>query len=169
MSRTFQVILALGVGAAVSLGGQAPTSPTPQTPTFRVEVNYVEIDARATDAQGRFVDDLNQNEFQVVEDGSPQTISVFTRVRLPLERQDPPLFKGAPIEPDVQSNLHEFNGRVFTTSVTVDKYRIVDGVVIPERYSQRFDLGQFIVYADFKSKDILVNTELANDVFTSAN
>jgi len=64
---------------------------------------------------------------------------------------------------------YEFNGRVFTTSVTVDKYRIVDGVVIPERYSQRFDLGQFIVYADFKSKDILVNTELANDVFTSAN
>jgi VWFA-related protein len=113
MSRTFQVILALGVGAAVSPAGQAPTSPTPQTPTFRVEVNYVEIDARATDAQGRFVDDLNQNEFQVVEDGSPQTISVFTRVRLPLERQDPPLFKGAPIEPDVQSNLHEFNGRVF--------------------------------------------------------
>jgi len=113
MSRTFQVILALGVGAAVSLGGQAPTSPTPQTPTFRVEVNYVEIDARTTDAQGKFVDDLNQNEFQVVEDGSPQTISVFTRVRLPLERQDPPLFKGAPIEPDVQSNLHEFNGRVF--------------------------------------------------------
>lgn len=113
MSRTFQVFLAVAACAAVSVAAQAPPSQAPQTPTFRVEVNYVEIDAHAVDAQGRFVDDLNQGEFQVVEDGTPQTISVFTRVRLPLERQDPPLFKGTPIEPDVQSNLREFNGRVF--------------------------------------------------------
>ena len=64
---------------------------------------------------------------------------------------------------------YEFNGRTFTTSVVVDKYRTVDGIVIPERYSQRFDLGQLVVYGDFKSKDILVNTELAEDVFRSAN
>ncbi len=92
--------------------GQAPSS-SAQTPTFRVEVNYVEIDARVTDAQGKFVDDLEQNEFQILEEGTPQTIRVFTRVKLPLERQDPPLFKGTPIEPDVQSNQQEFNGRVF--------------------------------------------------------
>lgn len=113
MSRTFQVFLALAAGAAVSLAAQAPSPQPPQTPTFRVEVNYVEIDAHAVDAQGKFVDDLNQGEFQVLEDGTPQTISVFTRVKLPLERQDPPLFKGTPIDPDVQSNLREFNGRVF--------------------------------------------------------
>jgi hypothetical protein len=63
---------------------------------------------------------------------------------------------------------YDFNGRIFTTSVEIEKYRSVDGVVVPERYSQRFDLGQLgVIYADFKSKDILVNTELANDVFTS--
>lgn len=63
---------------------------------------------------------------------------------------------------------YEFNGRSFTTSVEIDKYRVVDGVVIPEKYSQRFELGQLgVIYADFKSKDILVNTELADDVFTS--
>ncbi len=113
MSRTFQVFIVLVLAAAMSLAAQAPQPPAQQTPTFRVEVNYVEIDARTVDAQGRFVDDLNQNEFQIVEDGTPQTISVFTRVKLPLERQDPPLFKGTPIEPDVQNNLREFNGRVF--------------------------------------------------------
>ena len=113
MSRMCQVFIVFMAGAVISLTAQSPQPPGPQTPTFRVEVNYVEIDARAMDAQGKFVDDLGQGEFQIVEDGTPQTISVFTRVKLPLERQDPPLFKGAPIEPDVQNNLQEFNGRVF--------------------------------------------------------
>ena len=98
--------------AGVSLSGQAPQSP-PQTPTFRVEVNYVEIDARVVDGQGNFVADLRENDFQILEDGAPQAIKVFTRVNLPVERQDPLLFKTAPIEPDVRSNREEFNGRVF--------------------------------------------------------
>ena len=38
---------------------------------------------------------------------------MFTRVNLPVERQDAPLFKTAPIDPDVASNREEFNGRVF--------------------------------------------------------
>ncbi len=113
MSRMYQVFIAFMASAVISLTAQSPQPPGQQTPTFRVEVNYVEIDARAMDAQGKFVDDLGQGEFQIVEDGIPQTISVFTRVKVPIERQDPPLFKGTPIEPDVQSNLQEFNGRVF--------------------------------------------------------
>jgi hypothetical protein len=63
--------------------------------------------------------------------------------------------------------MYEFSGRMFTTSVEIGKYRDVQGVIIPEKYSQRFDLGQLVVYGDFKSKDILINTELAPDVFTN--
>jgi VWFA-related protein len=106
------MLRALGIGIAVAVlaGQQAPQTPPP---TFKVEINYVEIDARVTDQQGNFVRDLTQQDFQVVEDGRPQTITAFTRVDLPVERHDPPLFKTAPIEPDVQSNLEEFTGRVF--------------------------------------------------------
>ena len=64
---------------------------------------------------------------------------------------------------------YDFNGRSFTTSVVVDKYRTVEGVIIPEKYSQRFDLGGLVVYSDFKAKDILINSELAEDVFKSVN
>ena len=63
--------------------------------------------------------------------------------------------------------MYEFSGRMFTTSVEVGKYREVAGVWVPEKYSQRFDLGQLTVYGEFKTKDILINTELAPDVFTS--
>jgi hypothetical protein len=63
--------------------------------------------------------------------------------------------------------MYEFNGRTLTTSVEIDKYRDVEGVIVPEKYSQRFDLGQLVVYGNFKSKDILLNQELAADVFTN--
>ncbi len=110
-------VLAIFIGlAALALHGQAqpPSSGTAQPPpTFKVEVNYVEIDARVTDSQGAAVADLAGDDFQVLEDGVPQTLAVFSRIDLPVERQDPPLFKNVPIEPDVQSNLGEFNGRVF--------------------------------------------------------
>lgn len=61
---------------------------------------------------------------------------------------------------------YDINGRSVTTSVAIDKYRTIDGVVIPEKYVQRFDLGQMTIYAEFKAKEVLVNSELAADVFT---
>lgn len=83
-----------------------------QPPTFRVEVNYVEIDATVTDAQGNFVRGLTKDDFELVEEGEPQTISAFTMVDLPAARPDPPLFRGAVVEPDVRTNIGEFDGRV---------------------------------------------------------
>ena len=109
----FQILLIVAGLAILPPARQAPQPPAQTPPTFRVDVNYVEIDARAADAQGNFVSDLTENDFQILEDGARQTIKVFTRVNLPVERQDGPLFKTAPIDPDVASNREEFNGRVF--------------------------------------------------------
>jgi hypothetical protein len=61
---------------------------------------------------------------------------------------------------------YEIAGRTVTTSVEVDKYRIVDGIAVPERYAQRFDTEQMTVYATFKAREILVNSKLDDDVFS---
>lgn len=61
---------------------------------------------------------------------------------------------------------YEFNGRTITTSVAIDKMRDVAGIIVPERYAQRFDLGQLTIYSDFKAKEILVDSEVADDVFS---
>ena len=63
-------------------------------------------------------------------------------------------------------STYDINGRTVTTSVEVDKLRIVDGISVPEKYVQRFDTEQITIYADFKTKEILVNNEVADDVFT---
>jgi VWFA-related protein len=94
---------------------QAPPRPPADQPpiTFKVEVNYVEIDAVVTDKQGNFVRNLTKDDFQVFEQGKPQTISNFSLVDIPVEKFDPPLFRSKPVEPDVRSNRKEFDGRVF--------------------------------------------------------
>jgi VWFA-related protein len=75
-------------------------------------VNYVEVDARVTDANGKAVSDLTAADFEVLEDGKPQKISTFSLVNIPIERAERPLFAAGPIEPDVQSNARA-NGRVY--------------------------------------------------------
>ena len=113
----WSLLFAAALGAAL-LGSQAAPPPRAQADrqmplTFRVEINYVEVDAIVVDKRGEFVADLQQADFQVLEDGKPQAIRSFGLVRIPLERPEAPLFVKQPIEPDVQSNIRPFDGRVY--------------------------------------------------------
>src|SRR4051794_40026842 len=100
--------VALAVAAVVALlvsgvaAQQAPNAPV----VFRAAVNYVELDATVTDVRGNTVADLQQADFEVLEDGKPQAIATFARVDLPVQRADQPLVTptAAPIEPDVRTN-----------------------------------------------------------------
>jgi VWFA-related protein len=119
MRRTLPGVFTVAALASVTLAGQGGGAQAPaaeaQQPavTFRAEVNYVEVDARVIDAQGRFVPNLAQHDFQVLEDGQPQKVSVFSLVNIPVEREQRPLFASRPIEPDVQTNVSAVSGRVY--------------------------------------------------------
>lgn len=63
-------------------------------------------------------------------------------------------------------STYQMSGRTITTSVEIDKMKIIDGITVPERYVQRFDMERIIVYADFKAKEILINSAVADDVFS---
>jgi hypothetical protein len=60
---------------------------------------------------------------------------------------------------------YDVSGRKVTTSVEIDKLRNVDGVLVPERYVQRFDTDQITFYANFKAKEILVNSPVEDGIF----
>jgi VWFA-related protein len=117
MRYTFSTTLLALAGLSIVAVAQQPAPPRPdaQSPavTFRVEVNYVEIDAIVTDAQGNFARNLTKEDFQVTEDGHPQTLSIFTPVDIPIEHADPPLFAKNAIVPDVATNRTPFEGRIF--------------------------------------------------------
>jgi VWFA-related protein len=109
----------IGLAAAVSLpSAQAPQPPRQegsarQAPTFQVSVNYVDVDVNVIDAAGNFVRGLTRDDFQVFEDGKPQSIDTFSYVEIPIERQPRFLVAGRPVSSDVRSNREAAAGRVY--------------------------------------------------------
>jgi len=106
----------LVASSAALLQGQGQSQPQqPQQPqiTFRAEINYVEVDARVLDRDGKFISGLKAEDFQVFEDGKPQKIAAFSMVNIPLERAERPLFASKPIDRDVRTNLEGADGRIY--------------------------------------------------------
>ncbi len=56
-------------------------------------------------------------------------------------------------------------GRAVKTAVEIDKFEEYDGIVIPSKFAQRFDVSGMTVYGVFKSKKIAVNGEVSNEMF----
>jgi VWFA-related protein len=118
LAATFWVGVPAAARQGATSSGQAAAQaaqPDRQFPplTFKVEVNYVEVDAVVTDQQGRFVSGLQRGDFQVLEDGKPQSVATFGLVNVPVEYAEAPLFVKQPIEPDVRTNVKPFDGRIY--------------------------------------------------------
>jgi VWFA-related protein len=91
---TVAVLLLLGVAMAGEQraagqppGEQAATAQQPaeqppaEQPTFRTGINFVRVDAIVTDRQGKPIADLGESDFEVFENGTPQTIETFRFVQ----------------------------------------------------------------------------------------
>lgn len=97
---------------------QQPAPPVPQQPapppvSYDVDVTLVEVDAVVTNQEGRVLKDLRADEFQVLEDGAPQTIDRVSFVEIPIQRGQR-LRSDAPASAtDVQTNLQRFDGRLY--------------------------------------------------------
>ena len=75
--------LALGAVALTAAQSGSPAQP-PQDqrpPTFRTEANYVRVDAYPT-RNGQPVQDLTADDFEILEDGKPQSIQQFEHVNV---------------------------------------------------------------------------------------
>jgi VWFA-related protein len=70
------LVAAAGACAVSALTQAAQDQPRP---TFRTEANYIRVDVYPT-KDGRPVGDLTKDDFEVIEDRTPQTIAQFERV-----------------------------------------------------------------------------------------
>jgi VWFA-related protein len=59
-------------------------------PTFRAEVRFIEVDAVIRDKDGNFVADLTKDDFELLEDGTPQEIAMVSVLNLPVDRSGRP-------------------------------------------------------------------------------
>ena len=86
MHRRFFAPLALALAAAVTAAAQSGGTAKPsqdkdpqQPPTFRTEANFVRVDVYPTQA-GKPVLGLLAQDFEVLEDGKPQSIQTFEHI-----------------------------------------------------------------------------------------
>jgi len=68
-------LLTIAVGAMLSRA----SATAQQTPTFSADVKVVNVFATVRDKQGKLVRDLDKEDFEIREDGKPQTIRYFAR------------------------------------------------------------------------------------------
>jgi VWFA-related protein len=83
--RRFQSLavgLGLLAGATILRGQTEPINR--QTPQFRTQIDVVNVTATVFDADGRFVPDLDRDDFHIYEDGKPQALTYFSADRVPV-------------------------------------------------------------------------------------
>jgi VWFA-related protein len=132
--------LSLGVflaGASAALLAQSTTPPQDQPrPTFRAEANYVRVDMYAM-RDNVPVEDLNQEEIEILEDGVPQKMATYEHVHVrPAGPQD------TRVEPNTveqsRQALQDPRARVFV--IFLDTYHVqVEG-----GHNMRIPLVQFL-------------------------
>ena len=83
-------VVAVAAIAALAAQQAPPTPPDQPAVTFKVAINYVEVDASVFDRDGQFVPNLKKEDFEVLEDGVRQEVTAFTQVNIPIERPEPP-------------------------------------------------------------------------------
>ena len=77
--RFVRATLSLIVASAIAVALVTRARPVAaQQPTFQTTVNFVDVDVTVADAQGHFVSGLTADDFEVFEDGKPQTIQTFS-------------------------------------------------------------------------------------------
>jgi VWFA-related protein len=135
-----------------NVGGQAPAAGAqnpqgPPTVTFQVEVNYVDVDAIVTDEQGNFVTGLTRDDFEVLEDGKPQKIDMFSYVEIPVDKAERFRFLDRPVPADVRSNRQPFTGRLYV--IVLD-----DLDISPMRTSQTRKFARQFIEQYFGANDM---------------
>jgi VWFA-related protein len=133
--------------------GQFPPPRDPRQapqPTFRVQVELVQVDVIATDAQGRPVDDLQKADFEVLEDGKPQQVATFERVNIPIAAAPDRAATFGLTSPDVRTNSSD-TGRVYLfvlddmhTRMDKSSYARAAAQKFVERYLEPGDLAAVV-------------------------
>ena len=94
--------LSVGVLAALPLGLPLQQQPA-DSPVFRGSVQSIEVDVRVTDRNGAVVRGLTRDDFTLLEDGKPQSITTASFVDLEIESPVTRMVRGV-IDSDVATN-----------------------------------------------------------------
>src|SRR5271163_5025217 len=101
--RIYYLLWPLAAAFAIApLHSQAPApNPSATAPTIKVETRVVLLDVVVTNHKGETITDLRREDFSIVEDGKPQSLSAFDEH----SRHNPPPAELPTLPPNVYSNM----------------------------------------------------------------
>ena len=132
---TLLTLTVLGADAQQPPPTQVPPGAQIDTPIFRSTVDAIELDAFVFDADGMPVTGLTANDFEILDEGRPQEISLFAAVNIPIERIESRVAQVNSPVPDVRTNERP-EGRIYL--IAVDE---IPGALVPRL---RLRLRQFV-------------------------
>jgi VWFA-related protein len=106
---------------------QPADPPQPQPPVFRSGINFVRVDAIITDKAGNSVNDLQQADFDVLEDGKPQKIDTFKLIKLDGGVQDAIKEPPKEIRTDYDEEAEAARDDVRLFAIFLDDYHVRRG------------------------------------------
>jgi VWFA-related protein len=80
--RPFLTIVSIIVAAQLTIAGQSQSKPADQDQSIRLKSDLIEMRVVVTDRKGQIVDNLKQEDFEIISDGRPQSISFFSVERI---------------------------------------------------------------------------------------
>jgi len=137
--RVITAALLTSLAFAQSAQVPSPQPPSPQTPLIRAQVNEVIVPVTVTDDKGRFVSNLEQDDFRIRDQGKDQTIRFFSRI------PDQPVVIGFLVD---MSNATRIHWKNFQDAATEMALNLLPG-------DKRFS-GYLLSYGN--EAELLVNT-----------
>src|SRR6266853_5393017 len=138
VSRAFAWVVLVSA-LVCTASGHAQQQP-PDQPVFRAGINFVRVDVIVSDKNGTSVADLKQSDFEVTEDGKPQSVETFKFIKL--DGGTLPSSEGPPrairTDADEESEAARDDVRLF--AIFLDDYHVRRGASM----SVRKQLVQFI-------------------------
>jgi len=112
-----------------------PAQAPPPQPVFRVGINFVRVDVIITDKNGNPVSDLQPGDFEVAEDGEPQTIETFKFIELDGGLMPGPDGPPRAIRTDSDEELEAARDDVRLFAIFLDDYHVRDNISLAARQS----------------------------------
>lgn len=89
ISLLLAIVLAANVTANTIPLGQSQTKPTDQSESVRLRTELVQVQVVVTDKEGRVIEDLKKDDFELLEQGRPQEVSFFSLERVGVQPTRP--------------------------------------------------------------------------------
>ena len=113
--------------------GQDPPADQTPNPVFRTGIDFVRVDVIVSDRNGNPIADLKQADFEVIEDGKPQTVETFKLIKLDggaMPSADGP---PRPIRNDDDEAAEAAKDDVRLFAVFLDDYHVKEGSSLAAR------------------------------------